>query len=100
MTQSKTVKHQGVPELFKRGNMGLLRLLIAVNSAPAPEGIATYHLLHQLGSTHHGKTFIARAEREGLIERITGESEHGQFPPVYNKITKKGKALLKQLLVS
>jgi DNA-binding MarR family transcriptional regulator len=74
--------------------MGLLRLLIAVNQA-GPQGIATYKLLHQLGSTHHAKAFIVRAEEEGLIERIPGESERrGRFAPVINKITPRGKLLL------
>ena len=82
------------PDLLKRGNIGLLRLLIAVNAA-GPKGIATYKLLHQLGSTHHAKTFIARAEREGLIERPYGEPVRpGQFRPRYNVITEHGKQLL------
>jgi hypothetical protein len=54
--------------LLKRGNIGLFRLLVAVNDA-GPKGIATYDLLHKIGSTHHGKAFIKRAEREGLIKR-------------------------------
>jgi hypothetical protein len=78
----------------KRGDMGLLRLLIAVNAA-GPEGIATYKLLHQLGSTHHAKAFLKRAEREGLIERPIGEPPGpGQFRPRYNILTEKGKQLL------
>ncbi len=80
--------------LLQRGNMGLLRLLIAVN-AVGPKGIATYKLLEQLGSTHHAKAFITRAEREGLIERVKGEPPApGQFPPIYNIITDRGKQLL------
>jgi hypothetical protein len=54
--------------LLKRGNIGLFRLLVAVNDA-GPKGIATYDLLHKIGSTHHGKAFIKRAEREGRIKR-------------------------------
>ena len=82
------------PDLLKRGNIGLLRLLIAVNAA-GPKGIATYKLLDQLGSTHHAKAFIARAEREGLIERPYAEpARPGQFRPRYNVITKHGKQLL------
>jgi hypothetical protein len=78
----------------KRGDMGLLRLLIAVNAA-GHEGIATYKLLNQLGSTHHAKAFIARAEKEGLIERPYGEpAGPGQFPQRYNIITDRGKQLL------
>ncbi len=82
----------------KRGDMGLLRLLIAVNQA-GREGIATYDLLHQLGSTHHAKAFIARAVREGLIERKEGEpSGPGQFKPKFNVITPKGRELLQSQL--
>lgn len=74
--------------------MGLLRLLIAVHNA-GPIGISTYKLLNQLGSTHHAKAFIARAEREGLIERPYGEpAGPGQFRPRYNIITERGKQLL------
>ena len=84
----------------KRGDMGLLRLLIAVNQA-GPQGIATYKLLHQLGSTHHAKAFIVRAEEEGLIERIPGESERrrGRFAPVYNRITPRGRLLLHRQVI-
>ena len=82
------------PDLLKRGNMGLLRLLIAVHDA-GPKGISTYKLLNQLGSTHHAKAFIARAEREGLIERPYGEpASPGHFRPRYNILTEKAKKLL------
>jgi hypothetical protein len=84
--------------LFQRGNVGLARCLIAVYEA-GPEGISTYKLLQQLGSTNHAQAFIKRAVREGLIERIEGESEHGHFKPVYNRITEKGKQLLKMSLL-
>jgi hypothetical protein len=100
LRQNKRVKHPDVSNgetgrafLFKRGNLGLFRLLVAVNAA-GPDGIATYELLHQLGSTHHAKAFIARAEKEGLIERIEGKSEHGHFAPLYNKLTERGRDLL------
>jgi predicted transcriptional regulator len=82
--------------LLQRGNVGLTRLLVAVNNA-IPEGISTVKLLEQLGSTHHAQAFIKRTKREGLIERKEGESEHGQFPPVHNILTEKGKKLLSQL---
>jgi DNA-binding MarR family transcriptional regulator len=86
------------PDLLKRGNLGLFRLLIAVNQA-GPEGIATYKLLHQLGSTNHAKAFIARAVKEGLIEREVGQSEHGHFKPVFNRITDKGRQVLQSQLL-
>jgi DNA-binding MarR family transcriptional regulator len=82
--------------LFRRGNVGLARLLLVVHAA-GPEGISTVKLLEQLGSTHHAQAFIKRAKREKLIERKQGESEHGHFSPVYNIITEKGKKLLSQL---
>jgi hypothetical protein len=73
--------------------------VIAVNQA-GPDGIATYKLLHQLGSTHHAKAFITRAEREGLIEREKGESPGpGQFAPVINIITDKGRRVLEGQLL-
>jgi DNA-binding MarR family transcriptional regulator len=76
----------------------LFRLLVAVYDA-RPKGIATYDLLHKLGSTHHSKAFIKRAEKEGLIKRKAGEpSATGQFAPVYNFITPKGTELLKNSL--
>jgi hypothetical protein len=87
---------RAISDLFKRGNVGLARLLLAVNKA-GPEGIATYRLLHKLGSTHHAKAFITRAEKAGYIKRVMGESEYGHFPLVYNILTKKGKQLLAQL---
>lgn len=85
--------------LFQRGNVGLARLLLAVNDE-GPDGIATYKLLYQLGSTHHGKSFIKRAEKEGYIKRVKGEEPGpGQFKPVYNVITDKGRQLLQSLSV-
>ena len=49
--------------MLKRGNIGLARLLVTVYNA-GPQGISTYSLLRQLGSTHHGQAFLKRAERE------------------------------------
>lgn len=101
MTRRKSVgNHHDVPDLLKRGNVGLARLLIAVYNA-GPDGIPTYKLLHQLGSTNHAKAFIKRAEKEGLIIRKEGKAEQpGQFPPVYNFITDRGTELLKSLMPS
>jgi hypothetical protein len=79
--------------LFRRGNVGLARLLIAVNAA-GPQGISTVKLLQQLNSSNHAQAFLRRAAKEGLIERIEGESKHGHFKPVYNRITEKGRQLL------
>ena len=80
--------------LFRRGNVGLARLLIAVNAA-GRQGISTNRLLQLLNSTNHAQAFIRRAVKEGLIERIEGESEHGHFPPIFNVITDKGRELLR-----
>jgi hypothetical protein len=96
MTRAKAAKHPDVPILLKRGNLGLLRLLIAVNAA-GPEGISTYKLLHQLGSTNHAKAFIRRAHKAGYIKRKELEREGGHFPQVYNYITDRGRKLLEQL---
>ena len=83
--------------LFRRGNVGLARLLVAVNAA-GPQGISTNKLLEQLNSSHHAQAFIRRAAKEGLIERFTGESEHGYFPKVYNRLTERGRELLSMSL--
>ena len=52
-------------DLFKRGNVGLARLLLVVHDAGP--GIATYKMLYRPGSTNHAKAFIKRAKDEGLI---------------------------------
>jgi hypothetical protein len=49
--------------------------LAAVNDA-GPKGIATYDLLHKLGSTHHAKAFIERAEKEGLDKMKSRKSSN------------------------
>ena len=83
-----------VPPLVKRGSYSLLRLLIIINAAGAT-GITTLALLQEIGSKADRINAIIRgAEKAGLIERTTGESEHGHFAPIYNIITEKGKQLL------
>lgn len=77
--------------LFRRGNVGLARLLLVVHAA-GPEGISTVKLLEQLGSTHHAQAFIKRAKREKLIERKQGESEHGHFPLFIISLQRKGRS--------
>lgn len=85
--------------MLKRGNIGLTRFLIALNNA-GEDGISTVRLLKKLGSIHHGQTFIKRAEREGLIKRKRGEPPGpGQFAPMYNIITQRGKDLLQNNLL-
>jgi DNA-binding MarR family transcriptional regulator len=84
--------------LLQRGNYSLLRILSILNSAGA-DGLTTMVLLEQLGSKADRITAIIRTAQEmKLIERIPGESEHGQFPPICNKITERGKQLLQNNL--
>jgi hypothetical protein len=83
-------------DLFKHGNAGLAHLLTIVYSA-GPNGIPTVKLLKELGSVDYGQALIRRAKRQRYIKRVTGESEHGHFTPIYNIITEKGKKLLKRL---
>jgi hypothetical protein len=82
-------------DLFKRGNYSLLRLLIIANAA-GPRGITTRKLLDEIRS-HDTSTqrVLDRAQKQGLIERVKGEPPGaGQFPPVYNIITYRGRQLL------
>jgi hypothetical protein len=84
-------------DLLQPGNVGLLRLLVAIREAGA-QGITTNRLIGDvLHSTNHGQAALHRAHRLGLIDRQKGEAPGpGQFPPVYNKITDKGRQLLEQ----
>jgi DNA-binding PadR family transcriptional regulator len=84
--------------LLRRGNITLIRLLIAVNQA-GPKGISTMKLFRELGTTGYGQSTLSRAVKEGLIERETGEVEHGHFPRVYNRITPKGRQVLQSQLI-
>jgi|SRR5918996_78970 DNA-binding MarR family transcriptional regulator len=80
--------------LFKRGNYSMLRLLTIVNAA-GPNGITTRKLLDEIRSHDtYTQKVLDKAKDLELIERKTGESKHGHFKPVYNKITDKGKKLL------
>ena len=94
-SSSSSSSSADVPRLLKRGNIGLFRLLVIVNDTGS--GITTFKLLKALGSIGRAQGYIKRAEREGLITRKEGESEHGQFAPVYNFITPKGTELLKKV---
>ncbi len=85
-------------DLFKRGNYSLLRLLTIVNTA-GPEGITTRKLLDTIGSHDtYTQRVLDRAKDLKLIERVTGESEHGHFAPIFNIITDKGRRLLQEQL--
>ena len=83
---------------LRRGNITLTRLLLLANAA-GPSGISTMELFRELGTTGYGQTVLRRAEREGLIERVTGESERGHFAPIYNTITERGKLLLHRQVI-
>jgi hypothetical protein len=55
--------------------------------------------LDELGSTADGiNDIIHAAEQLKLIQRIEGESERDQLPPVHNVITEKGRQLLYEQL--
>ena len=95
--KNKNKNYNDEIDLFARGNVGLARLLVAVNAA-GPQGISTNKLLEQLNSSNHAQAFIKRAAKKGLIERIEGKSEHGYFAPTMNIITQRGKDLLASAL--
>lgn len=89
----KKNKNNKSVNLMRRGNITLLRLLVLVNSA-GPSGISTMKLFNELGTTGYGQTTLTRAVNAGLIEREVGESPGpGQFSPLYNRITPKGRQL-------
>jgi hypothetical protein len=91
-------KNKKPDQLLKRGNVGLIRLLIAVNESGS-DGISTFKLLQKLGSTNHAQAFIKRAAEQGYISRNTGKAaKRGQFVPVYNTITPKGQDLIMSLI--
>ena len=85
-------------DLFRRGNVGLIRLLMIINNAGPDGKISTVKLFEQFGSTGYGQTLLKRAEKAGLIRREDGEEPGpGQFSYKFNIITEKGKKLLNQL---
>jgi DNA-binding MarR family transcriptional regulator len=81
--------------LFKRGNYSMLRPLTIVNAA-GPAGLSTLQLLDEIGSrATYTQNVITKAAKQGLIDRKQGEQPGpGQFRPVLNVITDKGKQLL------
>jgi hypothetical protein len=98
MTRGSSTKKKQNLLLYKRGNYSLLRLLTILNAA-GPEGMSTLRLLDEIGSrATYTQNVIDKAKKEGLIKREIGESEHGQFPPIFNTITHKGKQLLQSQL--
>jgi len=87
--------------LLQYGNYSLLRILTLLNNA-GEDGITTLMLLDKLGSrANRINDIIAAAERLKLIERIEGEPPApGQFTPIFNVITDKGRRLLQEQLLS
>jgi DNA-binding MarR family transcriptional regulator len=81
--------------LLQRGNYAIFRILSIINAA-GPKGITTVTLHQRLG-THTNRTnaIIRKAHELGYIDRIKGESSgRGQFAPILNVITEKGRQLL------
>ena len=74
----------------------MFRLLAIINQA-GTKAITTVALHTELGAhTNRTNAIIRKAHEMGLIYRIEGERPGlGQFPPVYNVITKKGKQMLR-----
>jgi DNA-binding MarR family transcriptional regulator len=75
--------------LLQRGNYAIFRILSIINAA-GPKGITTVTLHQRLG-THTNRTnaIIRKAHELGYIDRIKGE-----FAPILNVITEKGRQLL------
>src|SRR5918999_5889451 len=92
------LKKKSIKMSLRRGNITLIRLLIAVNAA-GPSGISTMNLFKELGTTGYSQITLNRAVEEGLIEREVGQSEHGHFKPVFNRITDKGRQMLQSQLL-
>jgi hypothetical protein len=78
-------------DLLQAGNLGLVKLLLIVHSK---RQIKTSDLLEEYGSNSSGYFFLERARKQGLIDKVVGKSEHGQFPPVYNQLSEKGRELV------
>lgn len=86
-------------DLLKRGGYSMLRLLSVIDRA-GKDGITTRRLLDIVGShaTLHQK-LLDTAQEHGLITRAKGEPPGpGQFPPIYNILTEKGRKLISESL--
>jgi len=103
MTQNKALKQQDVytlrpGSLLQRGNYAMFRILSAI-AAAGPSGITTVVLHQQLG-THSNRTnaIIRKAEQKGLVKRTPGAKPGpGQFAPLYNIITERGRLALQTM---
>jgi hypothetical protein len=82
---------------FAQGHKGLMHLLRTIEKEGGE--ISTRKLLDTMDNWgYHGQHMIRIAEKEGFIEREVGvEPGPGQFDPMYNILTPKGKKLLAHL---
>jgi hypothetical protein len=82
---------------FAQGHKGLMHLLRTIEKEGGE--ISTRKLLEAMNNWgYHGQHMIRIAEKEGFIEREVGvEPGPGQFDPMYNILTSKGKKLLSHL---
>lgn len=82
---------------FAQGHKGLMHLLRTIEKEGGE--ISTRKLLETMNNWgYHGQHMIRIAEKEGFIEREVGvEPGPGQFDPMYNILTSKGKKLLAHL---
>jgi hypothetical protein len=82
---------------FAQSHKGLIHLLGTIDKEGGE--ISTRKLLEDMDNWgYHGQHIIRMAEKEGFIEREVGvKPGPGQFDPMYNILTPKGKKLLSQL---
>ena len=82
---------------FAQGHKGLMHLLRTIEKEGGE--ISTRKLVKAMDNWgYHGQHMIRIAEKEGFIEREVGvEPGPGQFDPMYNILTSKGKKLLAHL---
>ena len=82
---------------FAQGHKGLMHLLRTIEKEGGE--ISTRKLLEAMNNWgYHGQHMIRIAEKEGFIEREVGvEPGAGQFDPMYNILTSKGKKFLSRL---
>jgi hypothetical protein len=102
------MKEEVFDDAFIRENIGLIRLLIALNRE-GKRGLATRRVCKQVfNSRSYGIEMLHKAEALGLIKRVGKEppppkekgSSRGNWPVVRkNYITPKGVRMLKRLLL-
>ena len=82
---------------FAQSHEGLIHLLRTIDKEGGE--MSTRKLLEAMDNWgYHGQHMIRIAEKEGFIEREVGvEPGPGQFDPMYNILTSKGKKLLSRL---